>query len=544
MNQLTLIDKNFNEKTIRSVIDEGRPYFAVSDICKMLSITNVSQCVQNIPDKWKKTLKINTASGEQHMNVVNESGLFKIFLKSNKQTALTFQDFVLEKVLPFVCKNGLHITDKLDNKDTLELENQIKQLKLELCKKLDNKNDNINTLELENQIKQLKLQNRELCRLISRKNKKIYKTGNCIYIIINKTIKNKFKIGQTDDVNKRMMSFNSANPEKFILHKIWYTRFHQKIEKLAHDTFKKYRVSLSNEWFEISILPKVIEYIDLQISVQEKFDTSDSSITDIKEDKEEDNEQNFEEISTLVFIDSPTKKCCECLQTISLSKFFLRKDKKSEDKTDPNDPSIYRSRCKKCTHKDTVERRQKVKENSNYNKKVCVDCDSVFELNMFYKKNDDSLYDNCISCYNKKNNLTDTIRQCISCKKMLDPTNFHVHTKNIVKKENDEIEQKVSLRNICKTCRNTTIVENRKKKPKNIVTCTFCDREVSEVKLKIHQKTKLCLIKQGKLQPEKRKSFKSRVVIQYDKNNNEIKRYSSLVEASESTNISYAKIQS
>lgn len=114
----------------------------------------------------EKTLKINTASGEQHMNVVNESGLYKIFLKSNKQTALNFQDFVLEKVLPFVCKNGLNVVN--------------------------------NTLELENQIKQLKLQNRELCRLTSRKNKKIYKTGNCIYIVINKTIKNNFKIGQTD----------------------------------------------------------------------------------------------------------------------------------------------------------------------------------------------------------------------------------------------------------------------------------------------------------------------------------------------------------
>ena len=127
---------------------------------------------------------------------------------------------------------------------------------------------------------------------------------------------------------------------------------------------------------------------------------------------------------------------------------------------------------------------------------------------------------------------------------MLDPTNFHVHTKNIVKKENDEIEQKVSLRNICKTCRNTRIVENRKKEPKNIVTCTFCDREVSEVKLKVHQKTKLCLIKQGKVLPEKikRKRFKSRVVIQYDKNNNEIKRYPSLVEASESTNINYKHV--
>ena len=56
------------------------------------------------------------------------------------------------------------------------------------------------------------------------------------------------------------------------------------------------------------------------------------------------------------------------------------------------------------------------------------------------------------------------------------------------------------------------------------------------VKLNVHQKTKLCLIKQGKLQPL--------VVIQYDKKNNEIKRYPSLVEASESTNISYTNIQS
>jgi hypothetical protein len=31
MNQLTFIDKNFNEKTIRSVIVENQPYFVVSD---------------------------------------------------------------------------------------------------------------------------------------------------------------------------------------------------------------------------------------------------------------------------------------------------------------------------------------------------------------------------------------------------------------------------------------------------------------------------------------------------------------------------------
>jgi len=56
-------------------------------------------------DKWKCSVKLNTSTqGLQTSNVVNEAGLYKIIMRSNKPIAQPFQEFVCEEILPSIRK--------------------------------------------------------------------------------------------------------------------------------------------------------------------------------------------------------------------------------------------------------------------------------------------------------------------------------------------------------------------------------------------------------------------------------------------------------
>jgi len=397
---------NFENKNVRIIGTHENPWFAVKDICNILELSNVTVSLNNIPEKWKGIKKVLTPSGDQNMLTVNEAGLYKLIMRSNKPIAEKFQEWVCEEVLPSIRKKG--------------------EYKMK---------------EMQEKISQLENENKEISRLILRKNKRNHKIGDCVYIVTNKNIPNQFKLGQTDDINNRMISFNNANPDEFILHKSWYTRFNKKVEKLAHDIFQKFRVSLSNEWFESCVLDKVIEYITKQIELLEKFDTKEELLS-VQEEKD------FVEP---IFINDRVEKkqCKKCLLSLPFSKFYLRKD------TDEESNDKYRSHCKKCCNQKMKEIRKEIKKDANYNKKTCKDCERVLTFDLFYKKEDETLHENCIKCFNAKNNLSDNIKQCNTCKKIKETTYFQHHSKGI-------------LRSNCKVCRNKSIVEQRKKLKQNI----------------------------------------------------------------------------
>ena len=41
-----------------------------------------------IPEKWRGSEKLNTFGGEQIMTIINEPGLYKLIVRSNKPIAL------------------------------------------------------------------------------------------------------------------------------------------------------------------------------------------------------------------------------------------------------------------------------------------------------------------------------------------------------------------------------------------------------------------------------------------------------------------------
>ena len=51
-----------------------------------------------IPEKWRGSEKLNTFGGDQNMIIINEAGLYKLIMRSNKPIAQKFQEHV--------CKDG------------------------------------------------------------------------------------------------------------------------------------------------------------------------------------------------------------------------------------------------------------------------------------------------------------------------------------------------------------------------------------------------------------------------------------------------------
>jgi prophage antirepressor-like protein len=158
------IDKtiNFNEKTIRIVGTCDNPLFVAIDICKILGLKNVTDTLRSLPEKWKQICDLensevtSTARRIQGLNCINEAGLYKLIMRSNKPIAQKFQEHVCEVILPSIRKHGEYklqsiidsknkeINNIEDEKNKLEDENkkstnEIKKLNIMLHKRYEPK---------------------------------------------------------------------------------------------------------------------------------------------------------------------------------------------------------------------------------------------------------------------------------------------------------------------------------------------------------------------------------------------------------------------
>jgi len=126
------IDMNlsFNNETIRVLGTSENPMFVVKDICKILGLSNVTATLRNIPENWKCLLKVKTfTQGQQTTCVVNEAGLYKIIMRSEKPIAQPFQEFVCEKILPSIRNIGEYKYQKILDEKILDEKNKLKEEK-------------------------------------------------------------------------------------------------------------------------------------------------------------------------------------------------------------------------------------------------------------------------------------------------------------------------------------------------------------------------------------------------------------------------------
>ncbi len=100
---------NFEDNEVRSVEKDGESWFVLTDVCKILEITNPSQVLGRLDEDEKGIRSIYTPGGMQDLSVINESGLYSVILRSDKPKAKPFRKWVTSEVLPEIRKTGSYI---------------------------------------------------------------------------------------------------------------------------------------------------------------------------------------------------------------------------------------------------------------------------------------------------------------------------------------------------------------------------------------------------------------------------------------------------
>lgn len=115
VNQIQKVFEYQGGHKVRTVIIDGEPWFVAKDVCEVLGCkgNNVTNWLNKLPSKMKGLNLINTLKGLQKLNCVNEPGLYKLVMRSDKPEAQEFQNWVASEVLPSIRKHGMYMTPQV-----------------------------------------------------------------------------------------------------------------------------------------------------------------------------------------------------------------------------------------------------------------------------------------------------------------------------------------------------------------------------------------------------------------------------------------------
>lgn len=122
MNELEIF--KFENNEARTKVINNEPYFALTDVCKILEIANVGNVATRLHKEGIRNMDISEISvfggiRTYKINFINESNLYKCIFQSRKAEAEKFQDWVTTEVLPKIRKYGMYATDELINNPDL-----------------------------------------------------------------------------------------------------------------------------------------------------------------------------------------------------------------------------------------------------------------------------------------------------------------------------------------------------------------------------------------------------------------------------------------
>lgn len=106
-NTPTVIPFCFESLTVRAIEIDGNPWFVAKDVCEVLDYKNPRQAISTHLDDDERGVQImDTPSGDQEINIISESGLYTLIIRSNKPQAKPFRKWVTSEVLPAIRKTG------------------------------------------------------------------------------------------------------------------------------------------------------------------------------------------------------------------------------------------------------------------------------------------------------------------------------------------------------------------------------------------------------------------------------------------------------
>lgn len=99
----------FHGQSVRVVIDEhGEPWFVAKDVLAILDLNRSSLVA--LDDDEKGVQSVYSPGGDQNVAIIAESGLYSLILRSRKNEARAFKQWILREVLPSIRKTGSYGT--------------------------------------------------------------------------------------------------------------------------------------------------------------------------------------------------------------------------------------------------------------------------------------------------------------------------------------------------------------------------------------------------------------------------------------------------
>lgn len=123
----------YDGEEVRTIVDNGSPWFVAKDVCEVLDIKNPTQAVGQLDSDERAMFNIGR-QGET--NIINEPGLYSLILRSRKPEAKRFKRWITHEVIPTIRKTGgAYLTDAkaeelINNPDlVISLAQQVKALR-------------------------------------------------------------------------------------------------------------------------------------------------------------------------------------------------------------------------------------------------------------------------------------------------------------------------------------------------------------------------------------------------------------------------------
>lgn len=185
--------KALDYSTYREEIKSIRDIVSVNDISTFEKVNNATNTLLT------NTSVLGNSKIQGHTKMISESGLYLLLSKSRKPIAMELKNELFTKVLPDIRKQGNYKMNKQDKMEIIKLNEKIK---------------------LKSQ--KIRLYKRE----INRTKKHLYKntTGHgFIYVLKVKTILNGqnkicYKFGYTTNLEKRLATYRTGNPDVELAH--------------------------------------------------------------------------------------------------------------------------------------------------------------------------------------------------------------------------------------------------------------------------------------------------------------------------------------
>lgn len=126
-----LISFNYNNNVVRTqVTEDGELLFCLTDVCKILDLTNPSRVAQQICEEFElpnlKLGSFDTGYGIKELTLVTEPQLYFVLYRSRSDKAKSFRRWVDSEVLPSIRKTGEY---KMNQEDRAPEEEAFAQYK-------------------------------------------------------------------------------------------------------------------------------------------------------------------------------------------------------------------------------------------------------------------------------------------------------------------------------------------------------------------------------------------------------------------------------